>query len=155
VDRKFCKCCKACCEFYRGNAPRQAGLKPLRVGLPMDCLHIDLTGPHVSSQGYTYILTACDSFTRYVVTAPLRNKTAMAAARVLVSEVILKFGVPRSILSDLGREFQNELWDGICKLLDVVCLRTSAYNPSTNGKIEHWHRSLWCWCCSIHQHFDI
>ena len=66
----------------------------------------------------------------------------MAAARVLVSEVILKFGVPRSILSDLGCEFQNELWDEICKLLDVVRLRTSAYNPSNNGKIERWHRSL-------------
>ena len=143
VDTKlFCKCCKPCGEFHRGNAPRQAGLKPLRVGLPMDCLHVDLTGPHTSSQGYTYILTACDSFTRYVVAAPLRNKTAFAAAKILVSEVILKFGVPRSILSDLGREFQNELWDEICKLLGTVRLRTTAYNPSTNGKIERWHRSL-------------
>ena len=104
----------------------------------MDCIHVDLTGPHVSSQGYTYILTAYDSFTRYVVTAPLRNKTAISAARALVSEVILRFGVPRSILSDLGREFQNELWDEICRLLGIARLRTTAYNPSTNGKIEKY-----------------
>jgi len=71
------------------------------VGSPMDCIHVDLTGPHVSSQGCTYIFTACDSFTRYVVAAPLRNKTAMSAARALVSEVMLRFGVPHSIISDL------------------------------------------------------
>jgi len=140
--RLFCRCCRPCGEFHRGNAPKQTGLKPLTVGSPMDCIHVDLTGPHVSSQGYTYILTACDAFTRYVVAAPLRNKTAISAARALVSEVILKFGVPRSILSDLGREFQNELWNEICRLLGIARLRTTAYNPSTNGKIERWHRSL-------------
>jgi len=66
----------------------------------------------------------------------------MSAARALVSEVILRFGVPHSIISDLGREFQNELWNEICRLLGIARLRTTAYNPSTNGKIERWHRSL-------------
>jgi len=56
--------------------------------------------------------------------------------------VILRFGVPHSIISDLGREFQNELWDEICRLLGIAHLRTTAYNPSTNGKIERWHRSV-------------
>jgi len=88
------------------------------------------------------ILTSCDSSTSYVVAAPLRNETAISAARALVYAVILWFGVPRSILSDLGREFQNELRDEICRLLGIVRLHTTAYNPSTNGKMEKWHRSL-------------
>jgi len=140
----FCRCCRPCAEFHRGNAPKQAGLKPLTVGSPLDCIHVDLTGLHVSSQGYMCILTVCDSFTSYVVAAPLRNKTAISAAKALVYAVyaILGFGVPRSILSDLGREFQNELWDEICRLLGIARLHTTAYNPFTNGKMERWHKSL-------------
>jgi len=108
----------------------------------MEVLHVDLTGLHVDCQGYRYIMTACDAFTRFVVAVPLRNKTAICAARALVQEVILKYGMPHSILTDLGGEFQNELWQELCRLLGVTRLRTTAYCPSTNGKIEQWHRSL-------------
>ena len=108
----------------------------------MEVLHVDLTGPHVSSQGYRYIMTACDSFTRFVIAVPLRDKTAISAARALVHEVVLKYGTPHCILSDLGKEFQNELWHELCRLLGITRFRTTAYCPSTNGKIERWHRSL-------------
>ena len=108
----------------------------------MEVLHVDLTGPHVISHGCTYIMTACDAFSRFVVAVPLRNKSAISVAMALVSEVVLKFGVPQYILTDLGREFQNKLWRELCQRMGVTRLRTTAYCPSTNGKIEHWHRSL-------------
>ena len=90
------------------------------AGAPIEVLHVDLTGPHVNSRGYTYIMTACDAFSRYVVAAPIRNKSAITVARALVSEVILKLGVPQCILMDLGREFQNELWRELCQLLGIT-----------------------------------
>ena len=127
--------------FVQGRLPRRTGLKPLFAGAPMEVLHVDPTGPHVSSQGYRYILTACDSFTRFVVAVPLRNKTAVSAAQALVREVFLKLGTPFQILTDLGGEFLNELWKEMCKLLGITRLRTTAYCPSTNGKVERWHRS--------------
>jgi transposase InsO family protein len=138
----FCMCCKACNQFHRCRLPKHAGLKPLFAGAPMECLHVDLTGPHVNCRGCHYIMTACCSFSRFVISSPLRDKTALSVARALVSDVILKFGAPQSILTDLGREFQNELWKELCRLLRVTRLRTTAYCPSTNGKIERWHRSL-------------
>ena len=138
----YCACCRQCNEFHRGKAPRHAGLQPSKSGAPMECLHIDLTGPHVCSQGYNYIMTVADSFTRYIIAAPIRNKTAISVARVLVNEVLLKYGMPLTILTDQGREFQNELITEICRLMDIKRLKTTAYMPSTNGKIERWHRSL-------------
>ena len=87
-------------------------------------------------------MTACDAFTRFVIAVPLRNKTAFSVARALVHEVVLKYGMPQSILTDLGGEFQNELWRELCQLLGITRVRTTAYCPSTNGKIERWHRSL-------------
>jgi len=80
-------------------------------------------------------MTAFDAFTRFVVAMPLRNKTALSAAKALVQEVVLKYGTPYCILTDLGGEFQNELWQELFRLLGVTRLRTTAYCPSTNGKI--------------------
>ena len=34
----YCACCNACNEFYRGHVPKQAGLKPLFAGAPMEVL---------------------------------------------------------------------------------------------------------------------
>jgi len=102
----------------------------------MEVLHVDLTGPHVTSQGYRYIMTACDSFTRFVVAEPLGNKTALSVARALVHEVVLKFGIPCCILTDLGTEFQNEVWQEMCQLLGISRLRTTAYCLSTNEKLK-------------------
>jgi transposase InsO family protein len=138
----FCRCCQPCASFRRGKPPRQAGLKPLLSGAPWEVLHIDLTGPHVTSKGYQYIFTACDSFTRFVVAFPLRDKSALSAAKVMVSEVVLKFGTPLAIMTDLGREWQNELWAEMCRLLNISRIRTTAYSPATNGKIERWHRVM-------------
>jgi len=76
----------------------------------MEVLHVDLTAPHVNSHGCIHILTACDVFSRFVLDVPLRNKSAISVARALVAEVVLKLGVPQCILTDLGREFQNDLW---------------------------------------------
>jgi len=134
--KPYCACCKACNEFYRGHVPMQAGLMPLFAAAPMEVLHVDLTGLHITAQGYRYIRTACDSFTRFVIATPLHNKTALSVAGALVHEVVLKFRIPHCILTDLGTEFQNELWQEMCQLLGISRLRTTAYCPSTNEKLK-------------------
>ena len=132
----YCKCCVACNQYHRGAVPRQAPLQKMRVGWPSERWQIDLTGPHVPVRGLKYIMTAMDSFTKYVVAVPIRDKTAISVARAFVQHVVLKFGTPCSVLSDLGTEFQNELWTELCRLLNIQRLKTTAYSPSTNGGIE-------------------
>jgi transposase InsO family protein len=106
-------------------------------------LHIDLTGPHpVSRQGHVYIFTAIDAYTRYLVAVPLRNKSAVTVANALVEHVFLPHGAHRSIVSDQGREFCNEVLDEVTRLLGVEKLRTSAYRASANGRVERVHRTM-------------
>ena len=115
-----------------------------------DRLHIDLTGPHpVSRQGHIYIFTAIDAYTRYLIAVPLRNKTAVSVANALVEHVFLPHGSYRSILSDQGREFCNEVLDEVTRLLGVEKLRTSAYRASANGRVERVHRTMNALLCKI------
>jgi transposase InsO family protein len=103
---------------------------------------IDLTGPHPMSDGYKYMFTAIDPFTKYAIVVPIRNKEATTVAKVIVEHIFLKWGLCFEILSDQGKEFEAELTTELFKLLGIVKLRTSGYSPATNGCIERYHRVL-------------
>jgi hypothetical protein len=103
-----------------------------------DRLHIDLTGPHPPSrQGSIYILTAIDAYTRF-----LKNKMAVTVADALVERVLLPFGCFRSLVSDQGPEFCNELLAEVTARLGIQKLRTTAYRASANGRVERVHRTM-------------
>lgn len=114
----------------------------MRVGAPMERVQIDLTGPHPPVKGFTYICTCICAFTKYVVAWPIRDKKATTVAKGLVEHVIIPLGAPNLVLSDNGKEFENELWHEICRILGVVKQHTSPYYPACNGGIERWHRSM-------------
>jgi transposase InsO family protein len=81
-------------------------------------------------------MTAIDAYTRFLVAVPLRNKTAVAVAYALVDHVFLPFGSYRSIISDQGREFCNEIWEDVMRMLGIDKMRTTAYRASANGRFE-------------------
>jgi len=112
------------------------------AGGPCERWYIDLTGPHPrSNQGYIYILTCLDSFTKWAEAFPLRTKEAEPIARILAEKVFCRFGTLLSILSDQGKEVDGRIMNEICRLFDIDKIRTTPYKPSTN-QVERFHRTL-------------
>jgi len=137
------KRCVPCSQYHRGGAPRQFTLNPLPAGEPFETVSIDITGRHPkSSRGNEFILTVVDSFSKFVKAYPLRVHMAPVVARVLASEFFPRFGTPMSILSDQGPEFESELFQELCRVMEIDKIRTSPYRPSTNGVFERFHRTL-------------
>jgi transposase InsO family protein len=87
-------------------------------------------------------MTAIDAYTRFLIVVPLRNKSAEAVADALVEQVFLPFGTWRSLVTDCGKEFINEILDSITNLLGIRKLKTTVYRLSSNGKIERVHSFL-------------
>jgi len=108
----------------------------------MDRVELDLTGPHVSVNGLTYICTAMCSFTKFVVAWPIRDKKATTVAIGLMERVILPLCSFRELLTDNGKEFENELCHELCRLMGIEKLRTTFYTPQCNGGIERWHSTM-------------
>jgi len=104
----------------------------------MDRVELDLTGPHISVNGLAYICTAMCSFTKFVVAWPIRDKKVTTVARVFMERVILPLGSLRELLTDNGKEFENELCHELCRLMGIEKLRT----PQCNGGIERWHSTM-------------
>jgi transposase InsO family protein len=137
---EVCRNCEECSRYHRGKLPRQGPLQVQEAACVMDRLAVDLTGPHpILSKGYVYILTAVDVFSRFLIAVPLRNKSAQTVAEVLYREVSCRFRTSRQLISDQGREFDHELLSCLCDVFGIKKMRTSAYHPSVNGRVERCH----------------
>ena len=68
-----------------------------------ELIGIDLTGPLPKTvNGFQYILTATDYFSKWVEAFPLKKKTAAEVGRRICS-IIYTHGCPEIILSDQGK----------------------------------------------------
>jgi hypothetical protein len=88
-----------------------------------------------------YIFTAIDCFSRYAIAIPIPNKESETVARCIVNDIFLGQGCA-DLLSDRGGEFVNHILEAIVKIAGVDKFRTSALKPSTNGKVERFHRTF-------------
>lgn len=105
-------------------------------------IHVDLVGPLPSSRGYNYCLTCIDRYTRWPEAFPVSSTKADEVAWTLYFGWISRFGVPLSVVTDRGRQFEGELFHSFSKLLGIHKIRTTAYHPSSNGIVERFHRQL-------------
>ena len=139
----YISCCNKCNRYRKNNHTRQAYMKHASVNAPWQKVHIDLMGPYVRSHdGFVYILTVSCSFTKYLITVPLRNKEAFTVARELVRRVYLQYGPVEILIHDNGSEFCNSLLLAINQLMDVQVCRVTAYRPVGNSICERIHATL-------------
>jgi len=137
------KRCEPCAQYHRGKAPHQSYLNPIMAGEPFEVIAVDITGKHPkSNKGNEYIVTVIDMFSKWAEAYPVRKHTAPVVARVLMDNLFARFGMPKRIISDQGAEFESQLFQELCRKMDIDKVRTSPYQPSTNGCIERFHRTL-------------
>ena len=105
-------------------------------------VHIDLVGPLPPSAGHRYLLTCVDRFTRWPEAAPIADITTDTVAHAFISTWVSRFGVPLSLTSDRGGQFEANVWAKVMALLGIRRHRTSSYHPQSNGMVERFHRQL-------------
>ena len=69
------------------------------------------------------------------------NMEACTVAKILVEEVLCRFGIPQKIHSDQGRQFESNFFREMCNLLGIE-KRTTPYHPKSDGMVEHFNRTL-------------
>ena len=91
------------------------------------------------SEGYTYLLTILDRYSRWLEAVPLTSITAVDCAQALLRAWVSRFGVPQDVTTDQGAQFTSALWSELMATLGVKALRTTSYHPQSNGMVERIH----------------
>ena len=111
-------------------------------------VHVNLVGPLPPSRGNTYLLTCVDRFTRWPEAIPLQDIRAATVARAFIENWIARFGVPSTITTDRGAQFESALWSELQRFLGCHRARTTSYHPACNGMVERLHRQLKASICA-------
>uniref|UniRef100_A0A5S6Q6P2 RNA-directed DNA polymerase n=1 Tax=Trichuris muris TaxID=70415 RepID=A0A5S6Q6P2_TRIMR len=135
--------CSVCCARKSPVPKRIAPLQLSRVGRRWERVALDILGPlPCCPDGNRYILVIMDYFTKYAEAYGLPNQESGTVADKLVNEFICRYGIPESIHSDQGRQFESKLITDLCTKLGIRKTRTTPYRPQSDGLVERMNRSL-------------
>lgn len=95
-----------------------------------------------TENGNQWLLVITDYATRWVEAFPTRDSKARTVAEILIKQIIARYGAPKKLLSDRGRNFLADLIYQVCELYRTKKINTTAYHPQTNGLTEKFNGTL-------------
>jgi transposase InsO family protein len=95
-----------------------------------------MIGPFKKAQGcYTHILVAIDKFTKWIEYKPIASFTSAKAVE-FIQDIIFRFGIPNSIITDLGSNFTSAEFFHFCNQRSIQIKYASVAHPRANGQVE-------------------
>ena len=107
-----------------------------------DVWGIDFMGPFPTSFGNLYILLAADYVSKWVEAATCSKNDANIVMGFLLKNNLSRFGMPRTIISDGGSHFANNLFDRLMNIYGIKHIMSFAYHPQINGQAEISNREI-------------
>ncbi|XP_049405316.1 uncharacterized protein LOC125868805 [Solanum stenotomum] len=139
----YARRCDAC-QFHANfiHQPPEV-LHPTIASWPFDAWGLDVVGPlPKSSGGHLYILAATDYFSKWAEAVALKEVKKENVANFIRVNIIYRFGIPRYIITDNGKPFDNKLMNKICDLFNFKQRKSSMYHAAANGLAEAFNKTL-------------
>ena len=89
-----------------------------------------------------FLVVGIDYFTKWVEAEALATITEKNVRNFVWRCIICRFGIPRVLISDNRRQFDNELFWDFCSQLGIKNHYSSPAHPQANGQVEVTNRSL-------------
>jgi transposase InsO family protein len=128
--------CEACQYLSKQQHLPVQQLQTIPVTWPFACWGLDMIGPFKKAQGgYTHILVAIDKFTKWIEFKPIASLTSAKAVE-FIQDIIFRFGIPNSIITDLGSNFTSSEFFNFCEQKSIQIKYASVAHPRANGQVE-------------------
>ena len=104
---------------------------------------LDILGPFpLGTRQMKFLVVGNDYFTKWVEAEPLASITEQNVKNFIWKNIVCKFGVPRVLVSDNGRQFDNALFRDFCEHFGIQNHYSSPAHPQANGQAEVANQSL-------------
>ena len=137
---QYCRKCSVC-QASKIPSPMKVPLVNVPIGKPWEMIAVDILEVPVSYHNNRYLLVIQDYFTKWAEAVPLPDQTASRITDELV-KVFTRYGLPDTLHSDQGRNFESTLLRQTLEAFGVSKSRTTAYHPQGDGLVERFNRSL-------------
>ena len=117
-------------------------MQPIMANRPLDILAIDFTVMEPSKGGIENVLVMADVYSKFMIAVATKDQKATTTVKALTREWFLKYGVPRKILSDQGRNFESDIIKELYKVYGITKTCTCPYTPCANGQCERFNRTV-------------
>lgn len=108
---------------------------------PWSIVSIDMIGPYTKSRsGNTFAIVAVDLYTKYFEIRPVRKQNGRTIVKFL-KYLIGRWGIPRHIITDNGRDFINTDVKTLLTENDVDFTPTPIYHPQANH-VGRYNRTI-------------
>lgn len=109
-------------------------------------VHLDIVGRLPPPKSFRYLLTCVDRFRRWPEVFSRVDQTPDITAEVFLFQLVPRCGIPSVIIADQECQFESQLFEALCKLLDITRSRTCTYNLIANCLVDRRYRHFQVSC---------
>jgi hypothetical protein len=103
--KQLLKHCNGCQRFSKHRHTPAVALKTIPLTWPFAVWGLDMVGPFKTAPGgLTHLLVAVDKFTKWIKAKPVKKLDGSSTIKFF-NEIITRYGVPHSIITDNGTNF--------------------------------------------------
>ncbi|GJR42172.1 reverse transcriptase domain-containing protein [Tanacetum coccineum] len=101
------------------------------------------TGPFLEGSGKVkFVIVAMDYFTKLIEAKAVATITGNQVKKFVWDNIVCRFGLPREIISDNGKQFSDNPFKDWCDKLNITQRFASVKHPQSNGLVERENWSL-------------
>jgi hypothetical protein len=145
VIEKYVTTCDSCQRNKSSNQSPMGQLMPLPIP-QQQCVDwsMDMIGPlHKSKSDNDTIVVMIDRGSKLVHYAACKSTIdSPGLANIFIDNVIKHHGIPSSIVSDRGPQFDSSWWKQFYLRLGTNVKLTTAYHPQSDGQTENANKTL-------------
>ena len=135
--QEYVKKCDQCQRFAPNIHQLGGVLNPLSNPWPFAQWGLDIVGPFPRAVGNKrYFLVSTDYFTKWVEAEPLTNIRDIDAKRFVWKNIVIRFGIPRTLISDNGLQFDSKAFRRYCCDLAITNRYSTLAYPQENGQVK-------------------
>ena len=135
--QEYVKKCDQCLKFAPNIHQPRGVLNLLSSPWPFAQWGLDIVGLFPKAIGSKkYLLVGTDYFTKWVEVEPLANIKDVDVKRFIWKNIVTRFGVPHTLISDNGLQFDSKAFKKCCSDLGINNRYSIPAYPQGNGQAE-------------------